>query len=157
MESLQNGLQSHSGVAPLWSIIRLCRKRYRSLDTTMTQTVVINRPLRPVGTKRQRYRQHKRCCVGGQMGMQPILPITVPVKKIRGNATLYRSVWTGLYGWKDRQQNHLLCSFRRRLLTSSSRLLVKQLCQHGILHLLLSSSFFFLLSCFLRPSTSLHK
>ena len=43
--------------------------------------------LRPVHTERQRYCQPKKQCYDDrQMAMQPILPVTVPVKKIKGAA-----------------------------------------------------------------------
>ena len=38
----------------------------------------------PVHTDRHRHCQRKKCYVDGQKDMQPLLPITVPVKKIKG-------------------------------------------------------------------------
>ena len=47
-----------------------------------------NNPLRPVHTERHCHVNVtvnvKKRYVDGQMGMQPILPVTVPVKKIKG-------------------------------------------------------------------------
>ena len=65
---------------------------------TKTLTVRVNEPqgLRPVHTNHQHYRQHNECYVDGQINMQPNLPVTVPVKKIKGATRQHNVVTLGV-------------------------------------------------------------
>ena len=42
--------------------------------------------LRPGHTERPHYRQHIKRYIDGLMGVQPILPVTLPIKKIKDAA-----------------------------------------------------------------------
>ena len=69
---------------PILAVTVPIKKIKGSASQRNVVTVGVDEPLKLVHTNSQRYRQREKRYVEGQMGMRPILAVTVPIKKING-------------------------------------------------------------------------